>query len=378
MSLLGAINETRFMNVNALEGAPVVTASSAAIGYPLTDGVDKSRSKLWIASGRFTIGTTNNKLYLKAASTTFTVTLDSGDYASPYLLAAHIKAKIIAVNAGWDVRYNRLSDSKFSIWYNGGFEVQLVNRTNAVWDTIGFTSTTTLVSALVVWFNASTVMIHTSERLSFDMGAGADVSFFAMQGEKGKVFPLSANAVVTVKASNINDYSTATLSEIITPGDYGIFAFFDAKYSPCTFRYFWIDIVDPNNVAGPALSFSQIFVGGFQSFNNRTVASGFSLKSIDRSTRKESLTGDLFFAKHGRYDFLDGLTLQSLLHDTLTSWKQYVFDVGLSEHFYMSLDSGNLNGDLADLTFYGVFDADPVVTFSPPQMYDVTFSFRGC
>lgn len=369
MAGLASACETRFMHINSLLYGSLTANSGALAGFPASNLATANRGNLWIAIGNFTIGATNNKIYI--GGTTYTLT--NASYTSATLVT-HINSVINAT--GLVVSYT--SDFKFKLTNGSGSTrvLNLSNTTNAAWDTLG------LVGSIdISILNASTydgeIRIHTSEYLYYDLGYSMDISFFALLPQRNYANMLTTGAVINIKASNINDIGSAPLNINIYPGDEGTFYFLETEGIPIQYRYVWITITDRSNPYGPNLTFSQLFLGGYTAIANRTVDNGFSLIDIDRALRSESQAGGLYFEQYGRHKVINGLRYSWLTNDEAKALRQLFFDVGKSNNFYISLDGGRVHDDIYQYTYYGVFDGDPIISKEKANFFNASFDFRS-
>jgi hypothetical protein len=187
---------------------------------------------------------------------------------------------------------------------------------------------------------------------------------------------LTAGATINVKASNINDAATAPLDINIPSSAEGCFYFLE-NGTPISYRYVWVTIIDPENPYGPNLVFSQLFLGGYIALPNKTVDNGFTVQEVDRALRTESQAGGLYFERYGRHKRVSGLRYSNMSKAETAAIQQLYYDIGKSQNFYLSLDSGNFDQDLDQFTFYGVFENDPILTKQRASYFDANFEFRS-
>jgi hypothetical protein len=60
-----------------------------------------------------------------------------------------------------------------------------------------------------------------------------------------------------------------------------------------------------------------------------------------------------------------------------TAVQQLYYDIGKSNNFYLSLDSGLFNNDVEQFTNIGVFENDPTITAKQANYFDANFEFRS-
>lgn len=366
----GSRPETRIMYNNALTYGTLTYSTPATTGFVAANIVNASRTALYIPKNNFKILSTNKVFkYQLAAGAKTTITLTEGNYLGSEL-ATEIQSKL---GGNFVVEYQ--TTKKFRIKNTASNFTLFHDEDVLSWNTIGFISGAQLLYTANLWYDADRIRTHTEIELYYDLGGAVDCSFFALLGERNKTFGLSPNAVINIRFSNINDPGTAAISINIPSTIQGAFAFLDGLEPIPTYRYFWLRIVDYENVLD-YIPFSQLFVGGYVYWENRTVNSGFSIKYSDRSVRTESVSGALFFERYNKYPYVSGLTLAFLTKAQADLLQQTWFDLGSSQHFYLSLDSGCMNGDITQFLWYGVFDGDPSIDLNG-LYFDASFSFRG-
>lgn len=372
---IGARPETRLMYLNSLSDATLSSSTPSVTGFSAENITTTSRTSLYIPQDLFIITSANKTFkFKKGNDADVTVTLTEATNYTGTTLAAHMQS---VFGNSFVITYS--TTTKFFKFQNTSAAFILyIGQHSASWDTVGFvtvTGDTTFSGNQTTVYYADRPRRHTNIKLYYDMGGASDCGFFALLGDRNKTNALSANAVVNLKLSNINDIDSAE-SVNIAPTINGTFTFLDAIYPVPLFRYFWLTITDRENVS-EFLPFSQLFLGGFTSWENRTIDHGFTIQYLDRSIRTESVSGALFFERYNKYPYLSGLQISYLTRDEIALLQQAWFDLGKSEHFYLSLDSGHMNNDLSEFMFFGVFDSDPTIEEVGPRYFNGSFSFRG-
>ncbi len=373
---LGARPETRLMYNNALNSGTVISSTQEVTGFPVENIVKDSRTSLYIPNNIYIITASNKTFKITHNSVDYTITIAEGSYLAD-ALATEIESKFnTAVSSStYDVAFSSTT-GLFGI-KNTTYNFTLkTSEDTASWDVIGFVYPSNLVCILNSWYYGSRVRRNSGVFLKYDLGGSADCSFFALLGEKNKTISLTSNAIVNLRLSNIDDYATAEININVPVAIDGCYAFIDGINPLPEYRYVWIDILDKEN-PNEYLIFSQLFIGGYVGWDNRTINNGFGIQYVDKSIRVESVSGSLFFEKYPKYPYLTGLTIAYLTKAQLDLLQQAWFDLGKSQHFYISLDSGHLNNDLSQLTWYGVLESDPQITNVAPRYYNASFTFRG-
>lgn len=369
----GSACETRFMYINSLVYGNITSNSGNLAGFPAANVITQNRGELWVTGGNFKIDATNNKLYLCNDSVTpITITLTSASYTGT-TLAAHIDSLLSSYNI--DVTYT--VDYKFRFRKTAGtyFILLLSAQTNSIWNDIGFVGVVDITTNTAINLD-SLIRIHTHEYIDFDLGYAMDISFFGLMPQRNYANMLTAGATINVKASNINDASSAPLDINVPSAAEGCFYFLEQGV-PVSYRYVWLTIIDPENPYGPNLVFSQLFMGGYIALPNKTVDNGFTVQEVDRALRTESQAGGLYFERYGRHKRISGLRYSNMSKAETGALQQLYYDIGKSQNFYLSLDSGNFDNDIDQFTYFGVFENDPILTKQKASYFDANFEFRS-
>lgn len=368
---IGARPETRLMYMNSLSNADLIYATPNVEGFYASNITTTSRTALYIPQNMFTIDSSNDTFNISVGvSGKLTITLIHGDYTGENL-ASHMQLRF---SHNYVITYHSTT-RLFGFRNTANPFILYLSDHPSSWDTVGFPTGTTFEGDTNLQYYSPEPRMHSQIHLQFDLGGSADCSFFALLGERNKSNSLSSNASIVLKLSNINDVNSAT-SVTITPTVNGCFSFLDGIINEPKFRYMWLFIKDPKNT-NEFISFSQLFLGGFTSWENRTINHGFTVQYIDRSVRTESISGALFFERYNKYPYLTNLKLSYLTREQVSDLQQAWFDLGKSEHLYMSLDSGHMNNDLSQWMYFGVFDSEPTIEEVNPRLFNASFSFRG-
>lgn len=374
MSGIGSACETRFAYINSLMYGTMTANSGSMTGFPASNVISMNRGNLWVTKGNFKIDATNNKLYVTIGATPYTVTLSSANYTGT-TLAAEIKSKVQTATSQ-TITCTYLSSYKFhweSVTTN--FKLVLSNQTAAAWNDIGLTGTVDITVNQYDEIDGE-IRIHTHEYVYFDLGYAMDISFFALMPQRNYSNMLTVGATINISASNLNDITTAPLSVNVGSGVEGIYYFLETG-TPVSYRYVWITIVDPANPFGPNLVFSQMFLGGYVALPNRTVDANFTIQDVDRALRTESQAGGLYFERYGRHKRFSNLKFSNMTRIETTAIQQLYFDIGKSNNFYLTLDSGLFQNDVEQFTNIGVFENDPTITAKQANYFDANFEFRS-
>lgn len=362
----------RFMANNIGEVASAsLTAASALASHPVTNAVDPARVKLYRPAGNFEIATTNGKIYINDGSDK-TITLTNGNYTYT-TLAAHIQTQLNASSTLWTCTYSS-STYKFTIAHTGSAVLRLSVTTDAAWSTIGYTTSVNLTGTSFV---ADTQRNHTSETITWDLGAATEIMFFACIGPINDVFSISSSATIKLYANSTNVWTSPALTITLTRDDRGIFQFLD-DLAGSTYRYWRFEIIDKSNPLGPeGLKLAHIYLGDYITSVNRNLSSGFNKQYVDNSVRFESEGGAVYSQIKSRYVKFTGMELGYMEASERKELEQMFYDVGTFEAFYVSFDPTLLaSTGLSELTRYVLFDDAPVFKHVKNDVFSLMMSLR--
>lgn len=366
---------TRLMENNLAE---VITASadysSQQASFPFSNAINRFRSKQWKASGRFELTSTNNLIYINDG-TDKTITLTTGDYTTPALMATHIQTKLNASSSNWTVSYDSSSTFKFTIAHTGSATLRLSQTTNSAWDTLGYTTTLDLVGTS---FIANEQRNHTSEGVIFDLGYAGEVTFFAAIGTLDETFSISDSATIKLYANNVLDWSSPPLDVTLSRSNTGIYKFLDLTITDTNYRFWKLDIVDKFNPLGPSecVVISHVYLGDHVELSHN-ISKGFRKKIIDPSIKSESENGALYFDSKTKYCQFENCNFGYLDKDDITTIEEIFYRIGRSNPLYISIDpSLIISNSTEELTKYVVFDSEPSFDHVIRDLYNYNVSFR--
>lgn len=352
------VPNVRFMENNYAELISAsITKSSELASFPFSNAINKFRSLVWKPSGHFEITTSNQELYINDGADK-TVSITVGDYDTPDDLATQIQTDLNAASSNWTVVYDAGSgDYSFKISNSGSVSLRLSQTSNAIWDDIGYTTSTDLTGTS---FTADQQRNHTDEYCIFDLGTNQSMTFFAAISPLDELFSISSNATIKLEASNLNQWTAPPLTVTLSRLDGGIFQFMD-DLDDTSYRYWRFHIVDKKNPNGPeGLSLGHIYLGDYITLTSRGIGRRFTKKVVDSSDTLTSQNGSLYFNEKTKYTTLSGMNISYLPREDKDTLEQMFFDLGRTTPFYVSLDPlTNISDNLDEFTKYVVFSSEP-------------------
>lgn len=348
-----------------------VTYSSQLTTFPYSNSQLDLRSKVFKFGGRFTIDSTNKNLYINDGSP-ITISLDENDYTTPDLLAAEIQSKLNASSSGWTCTYSSTT-FKFTISNTGSVSLRLSVSTNAIWDTIGFTTTSDLTDTS---FTADQIRVHTSESIVWDLGASSEITFFAIVGKINETFNFSSSATLKLYANSLDDWSAPPLDVTLTRSDYGIFHFLD-NLDTSTYRWWKFEITDVGNTLGPNISMSHIYLGDYLTFTNRDVGHGYNKAMIDPSIVTVAESGAMYFDTKSKFASFSELKLDILERTDKDYLESLFYRTGKTIPFYCSIDPlSYYTTNIYELTKFVYFTSEPYFNHTFRDMFTTTLNVR--
>jgi hypothetical protein len=247
------MSEFRIIDHNfAFDDASNLLSLSEDPSFPTSNLSAYFRSKVYRSSGYFKITTSNQWLDFKddGAGAEISVKVSPGNY-TPTELAEQIEGLL-----------NRNSTAgTYACSYNSSTGRWLVSSTGTylslLWTT-GTHTASSLASTIgfsagdstgAVSYSSPAIAIHTEERVVVDAGAEVDIDSFVMLFDPRIGPKFSNTAVLTLQANNNNEWSSPSVSQVISYDDlYETYSYFFSSVQ--TYRYWSVKVVDPSNPYG--------------------------------------------------------------------------------------------------------------------------------
>lgn len=348
-----------------LASASTLTVSSFSTGFPGSNLEKENRHEYWKASdtnGTFPVDAANNKIYINDG-TDKTVTVASSDYAGGTALATAAQTALNTASSGWTVSY---AANKFTMAHATA-TMQLSNRTNALWDTIGFESTTNATVSVT-----GVTRYNWFEFIHFDLATAHEITFCALLHPSTVAWPLSSSAVVTLEGNNIDSFSSPAVTKTLESGTFGAMEFLAAGSS---YRYWRLKISDPENPDGlGAMRFGHVFLGDYLEPSGSTLARGFSESYIDQSSVVSSISGTRYFNERPTFRSYRGLQLQYLEGTDYTDFRDFTYEVGIADPFWMIIDPAkSCFTTLGEQSVFGRFPTPPIRNHFKTDTWSLVF-----
>ena len=307
----------------------VCSVSSELTDFEKDNLFNDQRTLLFKFNGNFEITTSNQNLYVDA----LTITLTVGNYTAA-TLATHMQTQLNASSSGYTVTYSTTT-YKFTITRTSAFTLALSSTTNAVWDDIGWVTSSDLTGSTS--YTSEEMRVHTDEWIKFSFAGQTDVGFVGLVGDLNNALDISEYATVTLQGNNSDVWTSGSVAyeTTLTRTTNGLFKFIDTE----TRQYqFWrIQIIDRTNPLGPNLSLGYCYIGTFTNFSHN-IDVGFSASRIDNSSVFRSDGATLYFDSKVKNLALGNLRIAFLTTDDKLSLENLFNDKGVTQPFFISLD----------------------------------------
>lgn len=363
----------RFAENNMISSSNLIEYSSQQAAYPFTNCLLNARQKLWKFGGCFVITDANNKIYINDGADV-TITLTNGKYSTGSALATHIQTQLNALSTNWTVTYDSSTAYRFRVQRTSPGTLRLSQTTDAVWDTIGFTTALDLSGTSIY---ADSQRNHTEEYAIFDLGLRYPLTFVSLLGQIGTSFLLSNSATITIQASNVNLWDSPPLSQVISSTDKGAMRFID-DITDTNYRYWKIKIVDRTNpLGGNNIGISNLYIGDYQTILNRNINVGFNYSLNDRSKVVESESGVMYSDVKSKFMSIGSLNLGVLDQSDKDAMLAMFERLGITQSFFISLDPTNIiTADLFELTKLVKFAESPSFQHIIRDIFTMQLSVR--
>lgn len=358
----------RLMHYNlAEEYSAFTTVTTDDASYPLANLTDERYLPMKF-EGNFTIDTTNNKLYGDDGAS-FTATITSGNYTAATLVT-EIQTQLNSASSNWTVSYST-STYLFTLANTGSVTITLSNSTNAIWDTIGFTTSTDLTGTS---FSGDASRIHTSEIFDFDFRYTNQVDFIAILPAADEYLDFSDSVTITLKASNITGaWSSPAFNTTLTFNAKGIVKYLDTTATQ-NYRFWRLEIIDKQNANGPNLSMNYIYLGPYDTVETININRPYRINYSDPSTASTTISGAKYFFERNRLQNFSNITFPFLEGTDYDTIKAFTDKVGRTKRFLIAIDPLECVSDLIDLTALVRMDNEAEYTNNGAGRYQMTMN----
>jgi hypothetical protein len=261
----------------------VITATSSDASFPSSNLTDYMRAKVWRSSGQFEVTASNKYIDFKETlgGPEITATLTEGSYTQSSL-ATEIKSQMESVSLNTRTYTISYSTANFKWTITGQTYLELLfstgtNVANGLYSSIGFASSD-LSGAIT--YTGSKAACHTNEAVQIDLLSQESIDTLAILFDPITYSQLSSSAVIKFQANNTPYWVSPSVDVTLSYDENkNIITYFPS--SSLSYRYFRINIVDPQNTDG-YVELGKIYLGKKLALT-RVLDNGYEYKIKDQS-----------------------------------------------------------------------------------------------
>ena len=351
-----------------------ITVASQMTNFEKENLTNVQRTKVYRTNGNFTIGATNNSIYINDG-TDKTVTLTSANYSGGAALAAHVQTRLNVSSSSWTCTYSTTT-RKFTIARSSGTDtLRFTQTTNAAWDTLGYTTASDTSAATVGAADES--RNHTDEHITIDLGTALTVEEFHVIGPLSEVFSISSTATLQLMGNTMDDWTSPALTVTPVRDAGGIHHYLDTEAETSTsYRYWRLRWVDRENTVGSqGFKIGHIYLGDYNTVTTTNVAPGLVKRYNDPSERVEADSGAQFYKSRTRRRVFDNMSVGFIEASERRTLERMFEHLGLETPFYVCIDPlNNVSANLSEVTLYGRFDQEPRFQHVIRDLYSMSFA----
>jgi hypothetical protein len=360
-----------------------LTASSAAIGFPVSNLVGSTRrTKVWRSGGYFNIEAGKNLIvFEETAATPLTATVVADEYESFDDLAAAIKTALEAVGSStYTVTQDPVTLKAFieSDGTGGG------GIFNILWtfepdlgQTLGFDTTSNDTGSLE--YLADSLRISTGEFFLFDFGMGLNPDAIVVSWRQDELNTLLETAILNVKANHTNNFATVIYEENTAKTDYGFLIrkqnATDQGIAPSPLRFWKLTIEDLDNTTG-FIELGSIFIGDFIGFTRGAIQFPFSA-SWDDGTLKTQTDGGQVFNQQRYMTRTFTAEFFALTKEEKAAFDEFFYEVRTGKPFYFLVDPNQvIETSVEKSLYYCRFASTPSWKLERPGVFSLSCQLR--
>ena len=300
------------------------------------------RGRVWRSAGNFVITTANQGIiFQETAAVNLTATITAGTYPSLGDLFTAIKSALEVAGASTYTvtrsAANRIVITSDGLGGGGIFRLMWTNVGSTPADTLGFSTGADDTGALT--YTADFIRNHTSETVTWDLGASSNPDAFIAIGKKGQAIKISESAEIRLQGSTTSNFSSPAYNQLLTYNELAIVKLKtegDAGLHTSALRYWRLYIVDRDNANG-YVELSNVFLGDYYQPTRARPQFPLNFNGADYSTVTQFQSGAKSYARRGRtvgfsFRWFPLTTEEKEVFDTIEQ------DVGKSKPFYLIMD----------------------------------------
>lgn len=326
-----------YLNPEAYSGLAALSENS---DFPVTNLESTARrSRVYQSAGYFNVTSLNNKIIFRDASggADKTATIAVGTYATIALFTAAVDAAFEATGlANYTVTHTAAKKFEISSDLSGGataFELRFADVLSTARDMLGF-SASNLTG--VATHTATSVRIHTEERITLDLGSAFNPKAFLLFGPRNEPIRISQNATIKLQGNASDSWTSPAYDQTLTWNEFAIAKFSTTGLHSSALRYWSISIVDRENARG-YIEISSMFLGDVVEMTRGCPQFPLEVTEVDLSASEQTLSGGSFTAFYGKTAEL-ALDWQYLTTDEIEQFRDMFKELGVGLPFGVILD----------------------------------------
>jgi hypothetical protein len=358
-------------------------ATSEQATYPVSNAYDLERRKrVWRSGGFWDLSANDRTIVFRETSMVdLTATIAASSYSLDSTLLAAIKAALEAAGAATytvsrDTVTNRIKILSDGMGGGGIFQLMLTNAASADMAAVmGFDTSVDLTGALT--YEADKLVIHTGERLTWDLGVPTNPTGFAAIGSTSQSpMKISSSAVVKLQGNWTNNWSAPAVEYILPFEDFIAAVCNEDGLANITYGYrFWsLSIVDPANTYG-YVELGAIMLGIHLDISG-CASFPFVPAYKDAADVAYSEGGQTFIKKNYMSQSFE-LNWQNLTRADAASLRDFFNYVGKNKAFFISIDPTDVI-DSDGLNYFKLvrFEQDVSASLDTPGRWSMPWSLR--
>lgn len=256
------------------------------------------RSRVWRSAGYYNVTSSNNVIIFRETnSVDLTATISVAEYTSTTALATAVKTALEATGASTYTVEIDATTGKWKITSDGAggggiFELMWTDVLSTAAVILGFDTGADDTGALT--YTADVLLIHTEERLIWDLGVPTlPTSLFIFGGNRNEPIKLTAGSTIKIQANTTNSFSSPAYSSTLTYDERVIYQYATTGLGTTQYRYWSLQIIDDDNSNG-YVELGSVFLGSMMTPTRGRIQFGFGVADQDFSDNVRTLGGQIY------------------------------------------------------------------------------------
>jgi len=360
------------------------TYSSQNVLFPASNLYDQSvRGKVWRSAGYFAVTTANRVIiFQESVGVDLTATMTVVNHESITSFMSGIKDALDAAGASTYTvtrnASNKIVITSDGLGGGGVFRLMWTNVLSTAADTIGFSTAADDTGALT--YTADLIRNHTTERLTWDLGASSNPDAFIAIGKKGQALKISENATIKLQGSSTSSFSSPEYEATLSYHELGLLKLKTsgaAGLHSSALRYWSLLITDRENANG-YVELSNVFLGDYYQPATGKIQFPLNVSGIDFSSESLFKSGSKSYSRRGRtvsfgFKWFPLTTTEKEVFDLIE------YEMGKSKAFYLIMDPDVVFGSSIEYSLrYVRFTSGLNLSLERPNIWTSSWSVEEC